>query len=404
MQDVEIPLERTAEFRALVRRQRQDVAGLAVPDPAARAGPVDGAPPWPLYPMRAGADYVNVGFWGTVPIEDGRADGDVNRAVEAAVAEHGGHKSLYSDAYYDESTFAGSTAARSTRAAKASYDPRTSTDRNVRKGGGSQMKVADLIAAITDGEPPLRISAYDGSSIGPPGLPIELHLANERGLRYMLTAPGEFGMARAYVAGDLEVSGVHPGDPYEALRAFMAWKVRRPPVGEIAGLLRELGLAPAAAARPPGRRGAAALAAHPAWPAPFARTRRDRDQHALRRVERVLREGARPVHGLHLRGVHQGRRVARSRRRKRSSTWSSRKLGLAPGMRLLDVGCGWGGMAIHAAKHYGVNVVAVTLSREQASGASRRSSVRASATRFASCTPTTATRPAPTTTRCPRSG
>ena len=81
------------------------------------------------------------------------------------------------------------------------------------------MKVADLIAAITDGEPPIRISAYDGSSIGPAGRsPIELHLANERGLRYMLTAPGEFGMARAYVAGDLEVSGVHPGDPYEALQ------------------------------------------------------------------------------------------------------------------------------------------------------------------------------------------
>ena len=96
------------------------------------------------------------------------------------------------------------------------------------------MKVADLIAAITEGEPPLRISAYDGSSIGPSGAAIELHLANERGLRYMLTAPGEFGMARAYVAGDLELSGVHPGDPYEALRAFSAWKVRRPPVGEIA--------------------------------------------------------------------------------------------------------------------------------------------------------------------------
>ena len=56
-------------------------------------------------------------------------------------------------------------------------------------------------------------------------------------------------MARAYVAGDLELSGVHPGDPYEALRAFAAWKVRRPPVGEIAGLLRELGWQAAAAAR-----------------------------------------------------------------------------------------------------------------------------------------------------------
>ena len=54
----------------------------------------------------SGEIYVNVGFWGTVPIEAGRADGDVNRAVEAAVAERGGHKSLYSDAYYDRETFA----------------------------------------------------------------------------------------------------------------------------------------------------------------------------------------------------------------------------------------------------------------------------------------------------------
>jgi cyclopropane-fatty-acyl-phospholipid synthase len=44
----------------------------------------------------------------------------------------------------------------------------------------------------------------------------------------------------------------------------------------------------------------------------------------------------------------------------------ARKLGLGPGMRLLDVGCGWGGFARHAAKHYGVNVVAVTLAQEQA--------------------------------------
>src|ERR1700742_1638042 len=113
------------------------------------------------------------------------------------------------------------------------------------------MKVADLIAAITDGEPPLRISAYDGSSIGPSGASIELHLANERGLRYMLTAPGEFGMARAYVAGDLELTGVHPGDPYEALRAFAAWKVRRPPAGEIVRLVREVGLGQLRVPEPP---------------------------------------------------------------------------------------------------------------------------------------------------------
>ncbi|MCC3776904.1 cyclopropane-fatty-acyl-phospholipid synthase family protein, partial [Streptomyces sp. UNOB3_S3] len=49
-----------------------------------------------------------------------------------------------------------------------------------------------------------------------------------------------------------------------------------------------------------------------------------------------------------------------------------RKLGLKPGMRLLDVGCGWGSMALHAAREYGVDVVAVTLSEEQAAYARKR--------------------------------
>jgi FAD/FMN-containing dehydrogenase len=60
---------------------------------------------WPSYPLRTGVTYVNVGFWGTVPILPGAEDGDTNRAVEQRVTELGGHKSLYSDAYYDRDTF-----------------------------------------------------------------------------------------------------------------------------------------------------------------------------------------------------------------------------------------------------------------------------------------------------------
>jgi len=42
-----------------------------------------------------------------------------------------------------------------------------------------------------------------------------------------------------------------------------------------------------------------------------------------------------------------------------------RKLGLRPGVRLLDVGCGWGSLLVHAAKHHGVHAVGITLSAEQ---------------------------------------
>ncbi|HEX8080451.1 MAG TPA: FAD-binding oxidoreductase [Jatrophihabitans sp.] len=122
VQDVEIPLERTADFLRwfagqvamspvwlcplMLRQQdsaQQDSAqqGSAQQDSAQR----EPAKPWPLYPLSPGQVYVNVGFWGTVAITEGRADGDVNRLIEAAVAEHAGHKSLYSDAYYDRQSF-----------------------------------------------------------------------------------------------------------------------------------------------------------------------------------------------------------------------------------------------------------------------------------------------------------
>ena len=67
--------------------------------------------------------YVNVGFWSTVPIAPGAADGDVNRAIERAVADAGGHKSLYSDAYYDRDTFDRLYGGDAYRAVKERYDP-----------------------------------------------------------------------------------------------------------------------------------------------------------------------------------------------------------------------------------------------------------------------------------------
>ncbi len=118
VQDVEIPLERTAEFlrwfQAHVPMSPVWLCPLTLREPADAtqqgsdqqgSDQREPAKPWPLYPLSPGQVYVNVGFWGTVPITDGRADGDVNRLIEAAVAEHAGHKSLYSDAFYDRQSF-----------------------------------------------------------------------------------------------------------------------------------------------------------------------------------------------------------------------------------------------------------------------------------------------------------
>jgi FAD/FMN-containing dehydrogenase len=128
IQDVEIPLDSTADF---VRWFGEHVPLLPIWLCPLRlrssGGPLgeipDGAQPWPLYPLRAGTTYVNVGFWGTVPIRPGRRDGDVNRDIEQAVARFGGHKSLYSDAYYGEHEFWAAYGGPAYAALKDRYDP-----------------------------------------------------------------------------------------------------------------------------------------------------------------------------------------------------------------------------------------------------------------------------------------
>jgi FAD/FMN-containing dehydrogenase len=120
VQDVEIPLERTPEFlRWFAEHVGMSPVWLC---PLELRGGADGQP-WPLYPLSAGRRYVNVGFWGTVAIADGRRDGDVNRLVEEAVARTDGHKSLYSDAYYDRQTFAEIYGGQVYAELKGKYDP-----------------------------------------------------------------------------------------------------------------------------------------------------------------------------------------------------------------------------------------------------------------------------------------
>ncbi len=119
VQDVEIPLDRTAEFVEWFSREVPIepvwLCPLRLRDP--------GAPPWPLYPLRPGVTYVNVGFWSTVPVAQGAVDGAVNRLIERAVAGHDGHKSLYSDSYYSRAEFWELYGGPAYAEAKKRYDP-----------------------------------------------------------------------------------------------------------------------------------------------------------------------------------------------------------------------------------------------------------------------------------------
>jgi len=118
IQDVEIPVERTAEFLAFLHDQTgmQPVwlCPLKQRDPAAR---------WSLYPLDADETYVNVGFWGGVDLPRGEHEPFHNRAIEIAVADLGGRKSLYSTAFYPEDEFWDNYGGPDYEVLKKTYDP-----------------------------------------------------------------------------------------------------------------------------------------------------------------------------------------------------------------------------------------------------------------------------------------
>ena len=213
---------------------------------------------------------------------------------------------------------------------------------------------------------PFRFSAYDGSVAGPADAPIHLRLHNERGLSYLLTAPGDLGMARAYVAGDLELEGVHPGNPYDALVHLQNnLRFRVPTPAEAMKLARGIGLSHFVPPEPPVQE------ALPRWRRLIEgfRHSRTRDAEAIHHHYDVSNRFYEMVLGPSMTytcACFPTEDATLEEAQAFKYDLVCRKLGLRPGMRLLDVGCGWGGMVRHAARLYGVHVVGVTLSREQA--------------------------------------
>lgn len=223
------------------------------------------------------------------------------------------------------------------------------------------------------GEPlPVRIRAWDGSESGPPGAPV-LVIRNRRALRRLLWKPGELGLARAWVAGELDIEG----DLYGALdlMAGLLWErggdakdsvhpVRDPKLRAAAkGLLQLAGPWP------------------PPPPPPEEVRRRSGTLHTKRRDKEAISHhydvgndfyelvlGPSMVYSCAY--WEDGGDLEGAQRDKLDLV--CRKLALKEDDRLLDVGCGWGSMAIHAAREYGARVTGVTLSVEQAAFARKR--------------------------------
>ncbi|MGW2203821.1 class I SAM-dependent methyltransferase [Streptomyces sp. NPDC001774] len=219
---------------------------------------------------------------------------------------------------------------------------------------------------------PVRLRAWDGSEAGPADGPV-LIVRERRALRRLLWKPGELGLARAWVAGEIDVEG----DLYEVL-------------DRLAGLFWERGeetRSALASVRDPKLRAAAAaflkLARPLPPPAPPAEEvrRRTGSRHSKRRDKQAISHhydvgndfyelvlGPSMVYSCAYWTVDGTLEDAQ----RDKLDLIARKLHLKEGDRLLDVGCGWGSMAMHAAREYGARVVGITLSREQATYARKR--------------------------------
>jgi cyclopropane-fatty-acyl-phospholipid synthase len=228
------------------------------------------------------------------------------------------------------------------------------------------VSIGEAVSRLLPDGLPFRFTAYDGSSAGPEDSAVTLHLRNERGLSYLLTAPGDLGMARAYVAGDLEIGGTHPGDPYDGLLVLMnRERPRLAPPQEIVRIVRALGLGHLKPPPPPPEEHL------PRWRRLLEGMRhsRERDAVAIHHHYDVSNRFYELVLGPSMTYTcavfpHEDATLEEAQAAKYDLV--CQKLGLRPGMRLLDIGSGWGGMVRHAAREYDVTALGVTLSRNQA--------------------------------------
>jgi cyclopropane-fatty-acyl-phospholipid synthase len=226
--------------------------------------------------------------------------------------------------------------------------------------------VSDLARALLGVPLPLGVRCWDGSEVvGPPGSPV-LVVRSPKALRRVLYAADELGLARAYVSGDLDIDGdVHavlqlPDALPTRPRLQLDRRVLRPLLGDLA------------------RSGVLGWPVRP--PAEEARLRGLR--HSLRRDSAAISHHYDVGNDFYSLLLGPSLVYSCAYFELPDTTLEDaqlakldlvcRKLGLQAGMRLLDVGCGWGSLVLHAAARYGVHAVGVTISREQAALARQR--------------------------------
>ena len=243
----------------------------------------------------------------------------------------------------------------------------TSPDQVDTAAAGVASALAPLVNGLLGGPVPVRVEFWDGSAIGPSDSPGTIHLHSPDAVRHLVWAPNELGLGRAYVSGALDVEG----DVWGTMAA----------VRDAERSMQHAGLSTIPTALAAARR-IGAVGRRPPLPPEEARPSgvlhsKHRDADAISHHYDVGNDFYELVLGPSMtyscaRFADDNDDLATAQASKHELI--CRKLGLheRTGARLLDVGCGWGSMAVHAALNHRARVVGVTISTEQANRARER--------------------------------
>src|SRR5580693_8804372 len=227
------------------------------------------------------------------------------------------------------------------------------------------MALAEVFEAFVGPEAPVEFRAYDGSQAGAAGSPVKITVRSPTAVSYLAQAPGGLGLARAYVSGHLDVEG----DMYAALARMIHAQRMDLDFPERLKLLRQLGGPKVLLPRvpPPPQE----VRVNRRWLS-GRRHSKSRDASAISHhydVSNTFYEWVLGPSMAYTCACYPRADATLEEAQAYKHDLVARKLGLRPGMRLLDVGCGWGGMVRHAAREYGVKALGVTLSAQQAAWA-----------------------------------
>ncbi len=227
------------------------------------------------------------------------------------------------------------------------------------------MNVSTLVATVFDNQLPFRVEAYDGSvalpTIDSAANTLTLKILNREALTRIVTRPGELGLARAYVAGDVDIDG----------DLDLLFEITPPPLRKaltpdvVRSLIANVGVTGMKPIAPP------SIEARPHG----LLHSRARDRQAVTHHYDVSNRFYEMVLGPSMTyscAVFATAEDTLEQAQSRKVDLVARKLNLSPGDRLLDIGCGWGTMGIHAAQRYGARVIGVTLSEPQQRYATER--------------------------------